>query len=117
MTTTGSIRSRTSAVFRRFRASQAGGVARDAFHVGIWQGATAVADFAQIALITHALGLGMYGRFALVIAFVTLVGQFFDVRVGIAATTIGARYIARDVRGAAGIFQYTYLIDLLTGII
>jgi O-antigen/teichoic acid export membrane protein len=52
-----------------------------------------------------------------VIAFVSLVGEFFKVRVGIAATILGARSLDQDVRAAAGVFQFTYLIDLATGVI
>jgi O-antigen/teichoic acid export membrane protein len=103
---------------RRARASEFGGLAGDSFYVGIWQGAISVADLVQIALITHALGLHEYGRLAIVISFVMLVGQFFDVRVGAAATTFGARRLgARDAGGATGVFQLSYLIDASTGII
>ncbi len=94
-----------------------GGLAGDSFYVAIWQAATSIADFAQIALIAHLLGLDEYGRLAIVASFVLLVGGFFDVRVGVAATTLGARALRRDPERAAGIFQLSYLIDALTGIL
>jgi O-antigen/teichoic acid export membrane protein len=103
---------------RRARRSELGGLAGDSFYVGIWQGAISAADLVQIALITHALGLHQYGRLAIVISFVMLVGQFFDVRVGAAATMFGARRLrARDVGGATGVFQLSYLIDASTGVL
>ena len=106
------------AAFRHARAGELGGLAGDSFFVGIWQGAISVADLVQIALVTHALGLHQYGRLALVISFVMLVGQFFDVRVGAAATTFGAQRLqARDLAGATGVFQLSYLIDASTGIL
>ena len=106
------------AAIRRARASELGGLAGDSFYVGIWQGATSVADLVQIALVTHVLGLHEFGRLAIVISFVLLVGQFFDVRVGAAATMFGARRLqARDQGGATGVFQLSYLIDASTGIL
>ena len=73
------------------RRGELGGLAADSLYVAVWQGATSLADLAQIALIAHVLGLDQYGRFVVVVAFVMLVTQFFDVRVGVAATTLGAR--------------------------
>lgn len=103
---------------RRTRASELGGLAGDSFYVAAWQGAITVADLVQIALVTHVLGLHQYGRLALVMSFVILVGQFFDVRIGAAATTFGARRLhARDVDGAAGAFQLAYLVDVGTGVV
>lgn len=104
--------------FRRARRTELGGLASDSFYVGIWQGATGLADLAQIALVTHALGLYEYGKLALAMTFVVLVGQLFDVRVGAAATTFGAAKLAgRDLAGAGGVFQLSYLIDASTGIL
>jgi len=58
------------------------------------------------------------GRFALATSFVVLVGQFFDVRVGTATTRFGAqRLVERDVPGLLGIFQLSYLIDALAGVL
>jgi O-antigen/teichoic acid export membrane protein len=106
------------AALDRARATELGGLASDSFYVGIWQGATSLAYFAQIVLITHALGLHEYGRLALLLSFVVLVGQFFDLRVGAAATTFGARRLHKgDLGGAAGAFQLSYLIDGSTGLL
>jgi O-antigen/teichoic acid export membrane protein len=102
---------------RRLRGGEFGGLATDSFHVAIWQGAVSVADLVQMALITHVLGLNELGRLALALSFVVLVGQFFDVRVGAALTTFGARRLAaQDAEGLAGVFQFSYLIDVVTGV-
>lgn len=100
---------------RRFRKSELGGLAGDASYVAVWQGAGVIAELVQIALVTHALGLAEYGRLALVIAFVMLVGGFFNVRIGIAATTHGARPLAQGAyRAAASVFRLAYMIDFGT---
>jgi O-antigen/teichoic acid export membrane protein len=99
----------------RARAGELGGLAGDSFLTAIWQGSSSAAELAQIALITHVLGLREYGRFALVVALVTLVAQLFDVRVSTATTAFGARKLKDDTRSAAGIFQLSYGIDLTTG--
>ena len=104
-------------IIERGRRSQLGGLGRDSFYAAIWQGAFSVADLVQIVLITHTLGLDEYGRLALVFAFVALVGQFFDVRVSYATMTFGARKVGHDMPAAAGIFQFSYLIDSLTGLV
>jgi O-antigen/teichoic acid export membrane protein len=109
--------SRLRASIAARRRGELGGLAADSLYVAVWQGATSLADLVQIALIAHVLGLDQYGRFAVVVAFAMLVGQFFDVRVGVAATTLGATELRRDARRAAGIFQLSYLIDTVTGLL
>jgi O-antigen/teichoic acid export membrane protein len=102
---------------RRFRSTELGGLTGDAFQVGIWQAAISLADLAQLALITHILGLAEFGRLAVAMSFVILVGQFFDLRVGAAATKFGsARLAAGEVDGFAGVLQLSYLLDGLTGL-
>jgi PST family polysaccharide transporter len=104
--------------FRSFRRTELGGFATDSFHIGLWQAAVSMADLAQLVLITHVLGLNAFGRLALAMSFVVLVGQFFDVRVGTAATKYGAERLAdRDVEGLAGLLQLSYLIDFLAGLL
>jgi O-antigen/teichoic acid export membrane protein len=98
-------------------ATELRGLAKDSFWTAAWQGSTALAQLAQIALVGHVLGIGDFGRLALVISFVTLVGQFFDVRVTTATTAFGARKLGSDMRATAGIFQLSYLIDAVTGVI
>jgi O-antigen/teichoic acid export membrane protein len=94
-----------------------GGLAGDSFYVGIWQGAISIADLVQLALITHLLGLSEFGRLALAMSFVVLVGQFFDVRVGSALTTFGMRrLVAGDADGLAAVSRLSYQIDVVTGI-
>jgi O-antigen/teichoic acid export membrane protein len=89
----------------------------DSFYSAIWQAATSVADLLQIVLITHVLGLSEYGRLAIAIAFVVLVGQFFDLRVGVATTIAAAKHIHRDPHRAAGVFHLSYLVDASTGLL
>lgn len=103
--------------FARFRQTELGGLAGDSFYVAIWQAAVSIADVIQIALITRELGLHQYGRFALVVSFVVLVGQFFDVRVGGAATIFGARALGHNARRAAGVFQLSFAVDASTGVL
>ena len=106
-----------STFVRRLRGSELGGLAGDSVYVALWQGAVSAADLVQIAVITRALGIAEYGKLVLVVAFVALVGQLFDVRIGAAATTFGARRLAHSVRAAAGVFQLTYVVDLVTGVV
>ena len=102
---------------RAWRGSELGGLAGDSLLTAMWQWSTAVGQLAQIALVTHVLGVHDYGRLALVIALVTIVGQFFDVRVATATTAFGARALRSDMRVSAGIFQLSYLIDATTGVL
>jgi O-antigen/teichoic acid export membrane protein len=107
---------RASRFFRRLRRSEIAALSGDAFYVSVWQGSSAAAELVQIALITHVLGLESYGRFALVLACVAFVDGFVKVRVGYTAIAFGASALARDKREAAGLFQLTFLIDVLTGV-
>src|SRR5688500_11055605 len=58
------------------------GLARDSFTLMLASGVATAGQIAQIALITHTLGLREYGIFATVVAFVAIVNRFFDVQVG-----------------------------------
>ncbi len=105
------------ALIRRLRATQLGGFASDTLYVAAWVAVGSVADLLQITLLIRAVGLSEYGRFALVVAFVTLVGQFFDVRMTTATTAFAAdRLEQRDVQGAAAIFRFSYRVDLTLGL-
>lgn len=99
----------------RFKRSELGGLAGDSGYMAVTQGSYVGSDLVQIAIITHALGLAEFGRFALVVAFVSLVSAVLNVKVSIAATTFGARHLREDPRSAAGVFQLAYLVDLSTG--
>ncbi len=103
--------------YARWRLTQAGGLARDSFFVALYQGATTVADLLQLIVITRVLGLEEYGRLALAMATVLIIGQLFDLRVGVAATVVGARRIEEDRKRCAGVFQFSYLVDGATGIV
>jgi O-antigen/teichoic acid export membrane protein len=96
----------------RLRKTQLGGLAYDTGFVAIWQGSIAAAGLLQIVLLTHTFGINGYGRLSVVIAFGDLVGGLFNLRVSYAATTYGSRWLMRDPAVAAGVFQYSLLIDL-----
>ncbi len=102
---------------KRLRGGELRQLFGDSAYAGVWQAATSVADVVQIVLITHALGLEDYGRLALAIGFVVLVGQLFDLRVGVATTIFGAEHLPHDPRRAAGIFQLSYAVDAATGLL
>ncbi len=102
---------------RTLLTGELGGLTRDSLYMTVTLGAISAADLVQMALVTHSLGLSEFGRLALVMSFVVLVGQFFDVRVGTAETTYGARRIAAgDWAGAAGVLRFGYGIDAVTGV-
>ena len=52
---------------------------------------------------------------AVVVAVVTLIGQFFDVRVTTATTTLAVRTLQTNVSKTRGIFQLSYIVDAATG--
>lgn len=87
----------------------------DSAFVAVGVIATTFSYMTQIALISHLLGLRALGTFSLVVALVTLVQQFFDLRVEAATITVGAQRLGSP-RRLAGILQLSYLIDLATGI-
>jgi O-antigen/teichoic acid export membrane protein len=93
------------------------GLAKDTAMLSVGKAATVVGMVTQVALITHVLGLTKYGVFALAVSFVALVDKFFDVDVTKAALAFGAPSLRRDPTRLAGIFQLSYLIDGLLGIL
>jgi O-antigen/teichoic acid export membrane protein len=92
------------------------GLARDAFLQGSAQGVASLGYLGQIVLITRGLGLREFGRYAVVVALVTLVQQFVDVRVEQATITFGTRALREGPDRAAGVIQMSYAVDLVTGI-
>lgn len=104
--------SRARQLVARLRQTQLGGLAYDTGFVAIWQGSIAAAGLLQIVLLTHAFGIAGYGRLAVVVAFGDLVGGLFNLRVSYAATTYGSRWLVRDPTVAAGVFQYSLVVDL-----
>jgi O-antigen/teichoic acid export membrane protein len=110
-------RARLPRSVRSLWTAELGGLARDSVYVGAGQAAISIADLVQIILVTHLLGLTEYGRLALTVTVVALVGQFFDVRVGPAVTTFGARKMNHGIRTAGGVFQFGYVIDGVTGLL
>lgn len=101
----------------RARRSQLGQLAGDSAYTSASHAAALGADLGVVILITHLMSLEAYGRFAVAMACVLLVGQVFDLRVGVAATLFGAQRIQKNVADAAGVFQFTYLVDGATGVV
>ena len=110
-------RARLVGLLRRLRKTELGGLAHDTVWVAVWQGSIAAAGLLQIILVTHAFGISGYGRLAVVVAFVGLIGGLFNLRVGYAATTYGSRWLAKDPQVAAGVFQYSVVIDTLSTLV
>jgi O-antigen/teichoic acid export membrane protein len=96
---------------------QTRGFARDSSKLAVGSGVVVLGYGLQIVLITHFLGLGEYGVFAVVVSFVDLVGRFFDFQVGQMTTAFAAETIRSDVRRTAGIAQFSYLVDLGAGVV
>jgi O-antigen/teichoic acid export membrane protein len=95
--------------------SETRGLVSDSFVLTIATAVETAGQMVQIALITNFVGLGAYGQFALVVASVAIASQFFDVQVpgtavAYAATTRG------DGMATAGIFRFSYLVDMLAGL-
>jgi O-antigen/teichoic acid export membrane protein len=101
----------------RFRRREVGGLVGDSFWVGIGQGATALAYLAQIALVTHALGLSSYGKLALAMSVVAVVGLFFNLKVGTVTTVFGAKRMRKDLASSRGVFQFGYLVTAVAGLV
>jgi O-antigen/teichoic acid export membrane protein len=91
------------------------GLARDSFILSIGSVVATAGQMAQIALITHFLGLGDYGVLALTISVVAIVSRFFDVQVGNAAIAFATR-TRNDPHATAGIFRFSYLVDAAAGV-
>lgn len=92
------------------------GLGRDSGLLGVARAAEIAGALAQVALVSHVLGLREFGRLTLALAFVTLVQQFFDFRVGPATVTFGAQ-AGDDPRAAAAVIQFGYLVDGATGVL
>jgi O-antigen/teichoic acid export membrane protein len=103
--------------FNRRLSGETRGLAKDTAMLSVGKAATIVGMMAQVALITHVLGLTKYGVFALTLSFVALVDRFFDVDVTKAALAFGARFMREEPRRLAGVFQFSYLIDGLLGVV
>jgi O-antigen/teichoic acid export membrane protein len=93
------------------------GLARDSFILSIATLVTMAGYMVQIALITHLLGLAEYGIFALAVAFVDVVGRFFNLQVGDAAIAFASTKLEGEPRAAAGIFQIAYLAEIASGVV
>lgn len=92
---------------------EARGFVHDSFVLSLSSIVTMAGYFIQVVLLTHLLGLDVYGTFALAVSFVALVGGFFDVQIGVMPISFGAKHMEREPDRAAGVFQFGYITELL----
>jgi O-antigen/teichoic acid export membrane protein len=88
---------------------------QDSFILTIASLVATTGQMAQIALLTHFLGLREYGVFALVVSAVAIINRFFDVQVGSTAIAFASK-TARDPQATASIFRFSYVIDAAAGV-
>lgn len=93
--------------------SEARGFVRDSFVLSVSSVVSTAGYFVQVMLLTHLLGLDVYGTFALAVSFVALVGGFFDVQIGAMPISFGAKHLDRDPLAAAGVFQFGYITEII----
>jgi O-antigen/teichoic acid export membrane protein len=91
------------------------GFVRDSFVLSISSVVTMAGYFVQVVLLTHLLGLDVYGTFAIAVSFVALVGGFFDVQIGVMPISFAAKHLDGEPTVAAGIFQFGYITELILG--
>lgn len=96
--------------------SETRGLISDSFILTVATAVETVGQMVQIALITNFLGLRAYGQFALVVASVAIASQFFDVQVPGTAVAYAATTRSDGV-ATAGIFRFSYLVDVLAGLV
>jgi O-antigen/teichoic acid export membrane protein len=102
-------------LLRALRRGELGGLIGDSAWVGVSQGAMAVVQLIQIALVTHLLGLSSYGQLALTVSVVSLVGRFFDLRVGTVVTVFASERMRTDVAAARGVAQFGFGASIVLG--
>lgn len=93
------------------------GFARDSSLLTLASGVAMAGYFGQIALISHLLGLEEYGVFAIAVSFVALISGVFDVQVGDTAIAFAADKLEDELEGAAGVFQFGYVVEIVTGVV
>ncbi len=91
---------------------QTRGFARDTLKLTVAAGISVAGYATQIALITHFLGLSIFGVFSIIVAFVDLIGRLFNFQTGQMTMTFAADTIRWDSRRTAGIAQFGYAIDV-----
>jgi O-antigen/teichoic acid export membrane protein len=96
---------------------QTRGFLRDSTRLGIGSVVVVVGYAAQIALITHLLGVQRYGVFVIVVATVDLVARLVDFQVGPMTTAYAADSLRAEPTRAVGIAQFSYLIDTAAGVV
>ncbi len=101
----------------RYLSRETRGLARDSSMLGVATGATTIGMMLQVALVTHGLGLRQYGLFALVAAVVALVERFFNLDVSRTSIVFATPHLKQNLRAAAGVFQFGYLVSGVTGLL
>lgn len=104
-------------VAKRHGVKEVLGLGKDSVLLGGAQVSAALGQFAQVVFVTHQLGVRQFGRFALVVGFVTLVGQFFDVRASKAAVVFGRPLAVERKPSLIATLRFAYKVDLATALI
>ncbi|MCA1726252.1 MAG: oligosaccharide flippase family protein [Actinobacteria bacterium] len=100
----------------RVLGTEARGFAKDSGALAISTAIVQVGHLLTIVLIARGLGLRELGRFSLVISFVAVVGQFFDVRIDKAVITFGAMRASSNMNRVAEIVKLGFVVDTVTGV-
>jgi O-antigen/teichoic acid export membrane protein len=96
---------------------QTRGFARDTLKLSVATVVVVAGYATQIALITHFLGIGVFGVFSIVVAFVDLIGRFFNFQTGQMTMAFAADTLRSDARRTSGIAQFGYAIDGIAGLL
>lgn len=96
---------------------QTRGFARDTLKLSVGTVVVVVGYATQIALITHFLGLGVFGVFSIVVSFVDLIGRLFNFQTGQMTMAFAADTLRSDSRRTFGIAQFAYVIDGVAGVL
>jgi O-antigen/teichoic acid export membrane protein len=105
---------RLGQVTRRLHAETRGFLG-DSTKLGMGSAIVVASYAAQIALITHILGLSDYGIFAIVVSTVDLVARLLDFQVGQMTNAFAAESIDTQPGRTIGIAQFSYLVDGISG--
>ena len=75
-------------------------------------------QFSQVIVLTRFLLPEGYGIFTLVVVYVEIINEFFDMRVELMTVQFGSKYLSRkDSSGVVAIIKLSYIVDSLTGIL
>ena len=94
---------------------QTRGFARDTLKLSVATVVFVGGYAAQIALITHFLGVAVFGAFSITVAFVDLIARFFNFQTGQMTMAFAADTLRSNPRRTCGIAQFGYAVDAVAG--